>query len=201
MERRNQIIPILLKINHFRIKSEYQKAITLLLRTYEKIEKSYELCELLSDLFFSLAASSPNETGENYKKAIYWLKIAIDNNVRNSRLHSKLGDLYWLGVLDYDSSTEEYKKAIELDSNNLKAYKGIISLYESPDSSISTDEVLLCLRRACELEPDNPINYAQLGNFLFVNGNKDEAMNLWFQALSCTKPLEEWYVNYINEQL
>lgn len=201
MDDNIQFVNSLLEINRVRILGDIEKAIDLAMKTTEEFEISCEMCELISDLFFCLAANSPNETGENYQKAIHWLKNAININGANSQLHSKLGNLYWLGIVDYQSAEDEFHQAIELDPGNRRAYVGIAALYDSPDSNVTLGEAIKCLSIACKLEPDDPMSYARLGDLLYEDGNVSGAFIQWANALTCSKPLDEGFVTSIRNHL
>lgn len=190
---------LLLEINQSRINGDYLQAIQIGMKAIERFGETCELCELLSDLYFSLGVNSPVETGENYQNAIGWLKRAIKSNETDSHLYAKLGDIYWLGALDYSAAEEEYRRAISLDPYNRKALVNFAALYGSPDSTLSLSQAILYLTKAIELEPDDPNIYARLGELFYENENRSEANHNWLRALTCSKPLEEGFVRFINE--
>lgn len=194
-----KMMTLLLEINQSRINCDYLQAIQIGMKAIEKFGETCEFCELLSDLYFSLGVNSPVETGENYQNAIGWLKRAIKIDGTDSVLHVKLGDLYWLGALDYSSAEEEYRCAISLNSNNRKALINLAALYGSPDSTLSLSQAILYLTKALEIEPDDPNVYARLGELFYENGNRSEANKNWLRALTCSKPLEDGFVKFINE--
>lgn len=197
----SEIVNELLKINHYRHIGDYIKSIYLAEKLFEEHEYSYEICSLISDLYFGLASYSTKETGVNYQKAIFWMREAIKKDETNSLLHSKLGTIYWLGILDYLSAEEEFHQAINLDPGNISGHLGLAALYGSPDSNITLDEAMNSLAKAANINPDDPNIHARLGELLFESGKVNEAVDAWSKSLMCSKPLEEGCINSIRTHI
>lgn len=197
----NEKLKLLMKVNRHRLSNEYREAIDLLLEKINNVGICVEFYEILGEMFFSVALLSTNEDGENYQRAVYWLSKAIELEPYNSRLHLKLGDVLYIGLLDYPSAEKHYQKAIELNPKNKKAYIGIASLYGSPDSNIELGEAIRALKVAREVDPDDPIVIARLGDLLYEDGKVDLAVNAWLEALVCTHPLEEGYCLQIETRI
>lgn len=90
-------------------------AIDLLLDKVNSADMCIGFCELLANLFFNVALNSNNENGENFQNALFWLNKAIELDPSNSKLYVELGDLLWIGFLDYSSAEAQYYKAIRLN--------------------------------------------------------------------------------------
>lgn len=201
MEKPLDILQNLLAVNRYRKDRNYGKALQTGLSILEEYDESSDIFRLISDLYFSLGMNIPQESEENYQRAIYWLEKAIDKDKQNTHLHTKLGEIYWLAFADYHSAEVEFYKALEYDSNNRTANIHIAALYGPPDSNITLDEAIKHLIRAIELEPNDPNIFARLGELLYEKGDIEGAHKTWLKALTCNGPLDDGYSSFISEHV
>jgi tetratricopeptide (TPR) repeat protein len=189
----------LVAINRPRLQGDIEQAIELAVEIADKWQRSCELCELIAYMYFEQALL--NNEGENFEKAVYWLESAINIDEQNSRLHARLGDIYWLGILDYAAAATEYRQAIRLDHRNRRAYIGLAALYGPPESDITIEEAIESLKSAIELDSDDPNINARLGELLYESRREFEALEVWSRALSCSKSPEAGYLELIKVKL
>ena len=194
-------LSLLVRANKLKSEGDEQAALMLYFEALERFGESAELLAAIADCYFSLALGNPDETGENYERAISWMKRAIALAPNDPRLHAHLAQFYELGTLEYEKAAEEYRKAIELNPNDVWTLFNAASLYGVPEEVVSLEEAINWLERAVQLEPDDPIYHARLGEFYYKAGRVSDAEREWRRALLCPRPLDIGYVRMIEEAM
>jgi len=106
-----------------------------------------------------------------------------------------------LGTVDYESAEREYRTALSLAPNNLKALVGAAALYGPPESNVTIGEAIQWLEEVTRLDPLNALYHARLGEFYHEVGRTEEAIKAWQKALVCPRPLETGYVRSIQRAI
>lgn len=186
------LVTLLLKANELRRQQNYQAALKLYLRALEQSEESIELLTIIA--FCYLALAEP-------QKAVVWMEKAVALAPNNARLHADLAEYHSLGTLDYEQAAREYRKAIELNPNDIRALVGAAALYGVPEEVVTLDEAISWLERATQLKPDDPNYHARLGELYYKAGRLLDAEWEWLRALSCSRPLDPGYAQIIEVML
>ena len=190
---------LLITANQFRSDGEERIALSLYIEALAQLGESTELLSAIADCHFSLGIGNPDETGENYEQAIYWMERAIALAPSISRLHSHLAQYYAVGILDYERAAEAYRAAIRLNPHDARTLFSAASIYDVPDQVVTLEEAIQWLERAARLEPDDPMFHARLGEFYYKAGRFLETAHEWRRALLCPQPLDSSYVHLIKE--
>lgn len=86
----------------------------------------------------------------------------------------------------YDKAIEEFKKALEIDANNYKAYYLIGFVYSHKNMP---DEAIAYYKKSIEIEPNFANAYLDLGIDYNVKGLHDEAISIYEKALALKNPM------------
>lgn len=182
-------ITLLKKANKLRLKKEYKAAIETYADIIKQFGESVELAVLVASCYFVLGFYSPQESDQNFEHAIRWMEKAVRLSPSNARLHADLAQYYWLGMLDYERALEEYRRALELNPNEVRALVGAAALYGVPEEVVTLDEAINWLERATQLEPDEPRYHFRLGEFYQKAARPLDAEREWIKSLLCPEPL------------
>ena len=183
-------VGLLAKVNDLRHRKDYEAAITLCIRSINCFGESADLLALVAACYFALAGSNPCETGQNFEKAILWMKKAIELVPNDAHLHADLAQYYSLGVPEYEKAAQEYRKAIELDPHSKEALIGAAALYGVPEEVVTLDEAISWLERATQLDPNDPNHHFRLGKLYREAGRSSDAEKEWLKAFLCPQPLD-----------
>ena len=136
---------------------------------------------LKEDPLYSLSYAA---LGEAYRrkydatKDSQWMQLAIRNCNLAIGLNERLLPAYLtLGMISkgsgrYEEAVGEFRKALEYDSLNVEAYRGLAGAYEALDK---TDSAEATYQKAIKLRPSYPVGYSYLGAFYFNQGRYDGA--------------------------
>lgn len=193
------LFSLLLKANQLKLEGKEQAALKVYFEILERYGESAELLAAIADCYFSLALGNPNETGENHERAIVWMKRAVALAPKNARLHAHLAQFYALGTLEYERAAEEYRRALELNPYDARTLFNAASLYDVPEEVVTLEEAIDWLERAVQLEPDEPVYHARLGELYYKAGRVSDAEREWLSALLCPRPLDQGYIQTIKE--
>ena len=105
---------------------------------------------------------------------------ALRRNPNLDVVHRALGDLYLNTGKDREAEAA-YKRALEIDPNNVPALSGLADVYYRGHQTELAEETY---RRAVGLQPGNWSTYNGLGWFLFQNGRYEEAAEQYAKLLS-----------------
>ncbi len=204
--QRESIITLLARANELRREGSYDGAIEIYREAAAKFGASAYLFRMIALCYFLLYGKL-NKGSEYCELAIYWMTKAIALNRADSILHSELAEFLWIGLLDLEHAAEEYRIAIELDPNNVRALSHAAGLYGQPPFVVTRGEADSWSQRLYRLktqvsdrpDPDDPIAHATQGELYFQAGRQSDAEAEWQRALLCAKPLDaEWVRKIMN---
>jgi tetratricopeptide (TPR) repeat protein len=180
---------LLVQANDLRRRQEYRAAIGLYLTV---ISRYGETTDLLSEMGFCFFALS------EFDQAVAWAERAVVLAPNDARAHTDLATYLSLGTLDLDRAAREYRRAIELDSQNVRALLGAAALYGVPEHVVTREEAIGWLERVVQLEVDNPNWHARLGQLYYEARMLAGAERAWRRALLCAAPLGLGYIEMIK---
>jgi Flp pilus assembly protein TadD len=183
---------LLVKANNLRCRQEYRAATRLYVTAIGRYGESMDLLAELGFCFFAL-----NE----FDQAVACAERAVALAPKDTRAHTDLATYLSLGTVDLAGAAREYRRAIELDPQNVRALLGAASLYGVPEHAVSLEEAIGWLERVTELEMDNPNWHARLGQLYYEARRVTDAERAWRRALLCTDALGEGYVEIIARAL
>ncbi len=102
-------------------KSDTIEAVKVAKRYTDNFSKDYNSFMLAAKVY--AWANNPNKAKENAQKAIE-LAGSIDNDTEKSNFICQIADIY-TDILDYETATKEFNKAMEILPNNPVAYMGL----------------------------------------------------------------------------
>jgi len=127
-----------------------------------------------------------------------WIQLAVNNctqavqlNEHQSPAHITLGVIH-TGSGRYQKAVGEFQKALEYDSLNVEAYRGLAGAYEALGE---TDKAEATYQRAIKLRPSYPIGYSYLGAFYFHHGRYDEGVAQFLRVVELTPENIKGYNN------
>src|SRR5919109_3688954 len=123
----------LLEANALRRQKNFRDALLLYQKVLEQFGENVDLFATIASCYFAIGLHDPAETGESFSEAVAWIQRAIDLEPHEARLYASLGEYNWLGTLDYNQAVKAYRKAIELNPNNLQALVNGAALYDTPE--------------------------------------------------------------------
>lgn len=186
---------LLRRVNTARQNREFEQAISLC--RARLTETDADLFALLANCYYALAQHNSEETGENYQNAINWMKKAIFLRPEDSGFHALLGEYYSLGTLEYEQAGKEFRFALSLEPNQVEVLRSAAALYGPPEADVTLEEATEWIRRATQLNPNDPTLHARLAMLLEEARYQNEAAEEWQKALVCPRPLEEGYAKLI----
>ena len=114
---------------------------------------------------------------ERAKKILYTLYV---NDTTNSYLARNLG-LCSIKLLDKENSLKWLKRALFLDSTDVKAYEYLALVYRSVEEF---DEALACLNKATKVAPYNKYLYIKIGDIHVLRNHNYRAIPSYLEALA-----------------
>ncbi|MGM0503920.1 MAG: tetratricopeptide repeat protein [Bacteroidota bacterium] len=114
---------------------------------------------------------------ERAQKILYTLYI---NDTTNSYLARNLG-LCSIKLLDKENSLKWLKRALFLDSTDIKAYEYLALVYRSVEEF---DEALACLNKATNVAPHNKSLYIKIGDIHVLRNHNYQAIPSYLEALA-----------------
>lgn len=187
---------LLIDANQLREKRDFREAIRIYDEILSQVGTSVEMMRISASCYFQKGMYEGDEN--EFQKAISLLREGLRLDPKNDLLHSDLGQIYSLGILDYPMTAQEYREAIGLNSENINALLGGAALYGVPDDVVTVEEAIDWLTRAISLEPNDPNHRFRLGKFFYDSEKWKEAQNEWRNALLCPIPLKESAVQSIK---
>ena len=132
----------------------------------------------LADCYNLLREYSLMPAAEAYSRALAAARKAVQLDDRSSDAHASLAFASFFGVWDLAAGEEEFRRAIDLNSNNADAHhwyaNALLALRRLPEALAEID-------RAQTLDPASSAILADKGNILMVAGRTDEARRLLVQ--------------------
>ncbi len=194
------LIDLLVQANELKRQTDYQAAIALYSIAIERWGESADLLGAVAHCYFMVALAQQG-TDQDCLDAVAWMEKAVTLEPNNVRLRANLGQFYWLATLDYEKAALAYRKAIEINPNDINALTGAASLYGVPEQVVTLNETINWLERVVQLDPDDPNYHARLGKFYHEAGRVSDARREWLGALLCPQPLDPGYVQMIEAVL
>ena len=190
------LIGLLIRANELRRQGDYSAALALYL---ELLDRFRESTNLLADLLAEIA--SCYNALYRFDEAIAWVEKAIALAPNDARWHANLAEYHWLGTLDKEQAAREFRKAIELNPNDARVLGNAAALYNEPEGVVTLEEAISWLERAVQLEPNNPLYHARLGECYYEAGRIEDAKREWVISLLCGPPLEPGNAETIRKRL
>lgn len=127
---------------------------------------------------------------ERAKKILYTLYV---NDTTNSYLARNLG-LCSIKLLDKENSLKWLKRALYLDSTDVKAYEYLALVYRSVEEF---DEALACLNKATKVAPYNKYLYIKIGDIHVLRNHNYRAIPAYLEALAID-PTDDFVVKSLG---
>jgi DNA-binding winged helix-turn-helix (wHTH) protein/Tfp pilus assembly protein PilF len=124
------------------------------------------------NLLREFSAMSPNEA---YFKAFAAAKKAVDLDQQSSEAHASLAFVTFCGMWDASDAEKEFRRALELDPNNVKAHHWYATFLNTLGRY---QEALTEIDLSRKLAPDSPSILADQGELLWDAGHHEQALQL-----------------------
>ncbi|MCQ2958020.1 MAG: tetratricopeptide repeat protein [Candidatus Gastranaerophilales bacterium] len=166
----------------YHVAKNYEKALKFYLNALQSKPKD-------ADLMYNIALVYA-QMGDNDKTITYLNKsIALKKNplaVKDLATAYVSKGKFAYGQAFYGEAISLYKKALELDTENIDAYKGISEII---GVSLSSDEIVNNVKKELEEKPDNAELYVVYGEMLYQKDRVDEAKGAFTKALELNPDL------------
>jgi DNA-binding winged helix-turn-helix (wHTH) protein/Tfp pilus assembly protein PilF len=138
----------------------------------------------LADCYNLLREFSAMPGNEAYFKAFAAAKKAVELDPQSSEAHASLAFVTFWGMWDAADSEKEFRRAIELDFNNVKAHHWYATFLHA---LARHDEALTEIDLARKLAPDSSSILADKGELLWSAGHHEQALQL-LKQLEAVEP-------------
>jgi len=129
----------------------------------------------LADCYNLLREFSAMPGNEAYFKAFAAVKKAVELDPQSSEAHASLAFVTFFGMWDSADAEKEFRRAIELDTNNAKAHHWYATFLHALRRD---DEALTEIDLARKLAPDSSSILADQGELLWAAGHHEPAMQM-----------------------
>jgi Tfp pilus assembly protein PilF len=129
----------------------------------------------LADCYNLLREFSAMPGNEAYFKAFAAVKKAVELDPQSSEAHASLAFVTFFGMWDSADAEKEFRRAIELDTNNAKAHHWYATFLHALRRD---DEALTEIDLARKLAPDSSSILADQGELLWAAGHHEQAMQM-----------------------
>jgi DNA-binding winged helix-turn-helix (wHTH) protein/Tfp pilus assembly protein PilF len=138
----------------------------------------------LADSYNLLREFSAMPGNEAYFKAFAAAKKAVELDQQSSEAHATLAFVTFFGMWDAADAEKEFRRAIELDPNNVKAHHWYATFLNALGRH---DEALTEINRARKLAPDSSSILADKAELLRGAGHPEQALQL-LKQLEAAEP-------------
>jgi len=138
----------------------------------------------LADCYNLLREFSAMPGNEAYFKAFAAAKKAVELDQQSSEAHASLGFVTFWGMWDAADAEKEFRRAIELDPNNVKAHHWYATFLYALGRQ---DKALTEIDLARKLAPDSSSILADKGELLWGAGHHEQALQL-LKQLEAAEP-------------
>jgi DNA-binding winged helix-turn-helix (wHTH) protein/Tfp pilus assembly protein PilF len=138
----------------------------------------------LADSYNLLREFSTIPANEAYFKAFAAAKKAVELDQESSEAHASLAFVTFFGMWDAADAEKEFRRAIQLDPNNVKAHHWYATFLNTLNRH---DESLTEIELARKLAPDSSSILADKGALLWDGGHREAAIQL-LQQLETSEP-------------
>ena len=129
----------------------------------------------LADCYNLLREFSAMPGNEAYFKAFAAAKKAVELDQQSSEAHASLAFVTFFGMWDAPDAEKEFRRALELDPNNVKAHHWYATFLHSLRRH---EEALAEIDLARKLAPDSSSILADQGELLLAAGHHEQAMQM-----------------------
>jgi DNA-binding winged helix-turn-helix (wHTH) protein/Tfp pilus assembly protein PilF len=129
----------------------------------------------LADSYNLLREFSALPANEAYFKAFAAAKKAVELAPQSSEAHASLAFVTFFGMWDAAGAEQDFRRAIELDPNNVKAHHWYATFLHTLNRH---EEALNEIELARKLAPDSPSILADKGELLWTGGRREESLQL-----------------------
>jgi DNA-binding winged helix-turn-helix (wHTH) protein/tetratricopeptide (TPR) repeat protein len=129
----------------------------------------------LADCYNLLREFSAMPGNEAYFKAFAAAKKAVELDQQSSEAHASLAFVTFYGMWDAADAEKEFRRAIELDPNSVKAHHWYATFLQTLGRH---DEALTEIDLARTLAPDSSSILADKGELLWTAGDHEQALQL-----------------------
>jgi TolB-like protein/Tfp pilus assembly protein PilF len=138
----------------------------------------------LADCYNLLREFSILPANEAYFKAFAAAKKAAELDPQSSEAHASLAFVTFWGMWDMPAAEVEFRRAIELNRNNVKAHHWFATFLQAISRS---DEASTEIEVARKLDPHSSAIIADQGEILRVSGHREEALQV-LKQLEAAEP-------------
>jgi YaiO family outer membrane protein len=144
------------------------------------------------DIDFNLKQIEAYNKLQNQKEATDLLQKLYLKNSNNTTVKNSLSEqLYFMGTKSendqrYNQATDYYRSMLNLDANNLQAYRKLVNLYILQND---TENALLYVNEALAIQPNAEVSFFNYKKGVIYEMMKDYKNALYYQKLS-QKPKE-----------
>jgi len=138
----------------------------------------------LADCYNLLREFSAMPGNEAYFKAFAAARKAVELDPQSSEAHASLAFVTFWGMWDAPGAEKEFRQALELDPNNVKAHHWYATFLHALGRN---DEALNEIDLARQLAPDSSSILADKGALLWAAGRREPALQL-LQQLETAEP-------------
>lgn len=139
------------------------------------------------------------EAAQYYLCALDWIEKAIELESENGIFYALRGEIYSLGLLDYQKAIEAYRIAITKKPNDAWILSSAASLYDVPDTVVTLEEAIKWMESCIEIAPSEGIYRARLASLYKEAGRIPEMKTQLSAALLLSKPIDGILLKYICE--
>lgn len=141
---------------------------------------------------FATAVEEQDERARKADSARIYLDIARDLDPNYAPVYSSLANLEMM-YGNYDKAKDDFEKFVELDNTNDYIYflLGVCyrNIWDKSGNVKFRDDVITCMKRSVELNPQNGKAYLYLSESYFSAGDKEKARQYLKQAIKSDNPL------------
>lgn len=151
------------------------EAVTLFQQAIEHDPAYADAYSGLADCYLLLREYSTMSSNEAFLQALLAARKAAELDPASSDAHASLGFINFWGMWDLDGSDREFRRAIELDSHNVKALHWYATFLYAIGRE---EEALTRIEQARTLDPNSRAILADKGEILRSAGHPEQAVQL-----------------------
>jgi len=151
------------------------------------------------DSYYNFTLSRMHLYNKDLYKSIEYMELAEAADPESAYIKYNLAQLYISGNLSDDAKTK-LKEVIEIDDENVEAYKLLGRLLSTSSSDSDKKEAGRYLKKAVEIDPENSDSYFLLALHYLQIGEKEKAKQLLNQSIKL-RPNDEDAYFFLGELL
>jgi tetratricopeptide (TPR) repeat protein len=177
-----------------------KSAIELYKKMMHENGENPDILDAIATCYTSWADIDPDDYPK-WDDAISTMLRAIELSPDNGYLHAVLASYYYFGKTEIEKAVIEYKKAIELNPNDIWALNNLAGLFDNPENVITIQEAIRLRERVLSIQPIEPLNHALLAELYCINRQFGEAQDEAIKSLLCVRPLPQGWLEKIKDIL